>query len=64
MDYFTKWPEVYAILNQEELTVVDGLVTNLFFCYGIPMEMHSAQGRIFESRLMQVVLEWLGGHQN
>jgi hypothetical protein len=31
MDYFTKWPEVYAIPNQEALTVVEALVTN-FFC--------------------------------
>ena len=31
MDYFTKWPEVYAILNQEASTVADVLVSN-FFC--------------------------------
>jgi hypothetical protein len=31
MDYFTKWPEVYAILNQEASTVADDLATS-FFC--------------------------------
>jgi hypothetical protein len=39
------------------MTVVDGLVTNFFFRYGILIEIHSAQGQIFESRLVQVVLD-------
>jgi hypothetical protein len=45
MDYFTKWPEA--------------LVAN--FChYGVPRELHSDQGRNFESRLIQEVLQYLG----
>jgi hypothetical protein len=32
--------------------VVDGLVTNFFFRYGILIEIHSVQGHIFEPRLM------------
>jgi transposase InsO family protein len=39
--------------------VANALVPN--FCrYGVPMELHSDQGRNFESRLMQEVLERLG----
>jgi hypothetical protein len=30
MDYFTKWPEVYPIPNQEALTIAETLVTNFF----------------------------------
>jgi hypothetical protein len=30
MDYLTKWPEAYAIPNQEAPTVADVLVTNCF----------------------------------
>jgi hypothetical protein len=30
MDYFTKWPETFAIPNQEAWTVVEALVTDLF----------------------------------
>ena len=59
MDYFTKWPEAYAIPNQEASRVADALVTNFFCCFGVPMELHSDQGRNFESRLMHEVLERL-----
>ena len=52
MDYFTKWLEVYAILNQEASTVADVLVSNFFCRFGVPMELHSNQGRNFESRLV------------
>jgi transposase InsO family protein len=57
MDYFTKWPEVYPIPNQEASTVADTLVTNFFCRFGVPRELHSDQGRNFESRLMQEVLQ-------
>jgi hypothetical protein len=47
MDYFTKWPEVYAIL-----AVTEALVTNSFWHFGIPRYSDSD----FESRLMQEVI--------
>jgi hypothetical protein len=31
VDYFTKWPEAYAIPNQESSTATEALVTN-YFC--------------------------------
>jgi hypothetical protein len=31
MNYFTMWPEDYAIPNQEDSTAAEALVTN-FFC--------------------------------
>jgi hypothetical protein len=55
MDYFTKWLEVYAIPNQ----VADAPVTS-FCCFRVLRELHSDQGRNFESWLMQEVLECLG----
>jgi hypothetical protein len=51
MDYFTKWPEVYDIPNQEASTEAETLVTN--FCrFGIPRELNSDQAHNFESRLL------------
>ena len=50
-DYFTKWVEVYAILNQEVTTHSNQkeLVHNFCSRYGAPMEIHTDQGRNFES---------------
>jgi hypothetical protein len=31
MDYFTKWPEAYAIPNQAASTMAGALVTNFFW---------------------------------
>ncbi|PNF43660.1 hypothetical protein B7P43_G16174 [Cryptotermes secundus] len=60
MDYFTKWPEVYAIPNQEASTIAEVLVANFFCHFGIPRELHSDQGRNFESYLLKEVLQRLG----
>ena len=48
MDYFTKWPEAYAIPNHEATTVARCLVDGFFTRFGIPNELHSDQGREFE----------------
>jgi transposase InsO family protein len=60
MDYFNKWPEVYPIPDQEASAVADALVTDFFCRFGVPRELQSDQGRKFESRLMQEVLQRLG----
>jgi len=51
MDYFSKWPEVYAIPNQEAKTVADVFVKNWVCRFGVPIELHSDQGRNFESAI-------------
>ncbi|KAG5896052.1 hypothetical protein JTB14_011047 [Gonioctena quinquepunctata] len=50
MDYFSKWAEAYALPNQEAITVADVLVKEWICRFGIPMELHSDQGRNFESQ--------------
>jgi hypothetical protein len=60
MDYFSKWPEAYAILNQEASTVVEALVTNFFCRFGASRGLHSEQDRNFKSRLIHEVLQRLG----
>jgi transposase InsO family protein len=60
MDYFTKWPRVYSFLNQEASTIAEALVAKFFCRFGIPRELHSDQGRNFESHLLQEVLQRLG----
>jgi hypothetical protein len=53
MDYFTKWPEPFAIASQEVLTVVEALVTNFLCCFGVLQELHNDQVPNCESHLMQ-----------
>lgn len=60
MDYFSKWPEAYAIPNQEASTVAQVLVDNLVCRFGVPLELHSDQGRNFESRVFQELCHLLG----
>jgi transposase InsO family protein len=40
--------------------VAEVVVTNFFCRFGTPRELHSHQGRNFESRLLQEVLQRLG----
>ena len=50
-DYFTKWTECYPMPNMEAATVAKLLVEQLFTRFGVPEQIHSDQGRQFESNL-------------
>ncbi|CAG2247528.1 unnamed protein product [Mytilus edulis] len=50
-DYFTKWTEVYPVVRHNALTVADKLATQFFCRFGLPSQIHSDQGREFESDL-------------
>ena len=60
MDYFTKWPEAYALPNHEAETVEEVLVDQFFTRFGVPGELHSDQGREFESQVFQECCKLLG----
>ncbi|KAJ8381341.1 hypothetical protein SKAU_G00021190 [Synaphobranchus kaupii] len=60
MDYFTKWPEAFAIPDQSAATTAERLVEEMFTRFGAPAELHSDQGRNFESQLMAEVCKRLG----
>ena len=59
-NYFSKWTEAYAIPNQEATTVERLLVEELVACFSIPREIHSDQGRNFESKVLQEMCKSLG----
>lgn len=63
MDYFSKWPEAYALPNQEAVTVADVLGSQFFCRFGVPGELHSDQGRNFESSVFQEVCTLFGIHK-
>ena len=60
MDYFTKWPEAYPLPNQEAVTVAKVLVEEFISRFGMPIELHSDQGRNFESRVFAELCSLLG----
>ena len=59
-DYFTRWMEAYPFPNQEAATVVKKLVDEFFFRFSPPEQLHSDQGRNFESDTIAEVCKFLG----
>ena len=58
-DHFTKWMEAYAIPNQDARTVAAKLVDEVFCRFSPPEQLHSDQGRQFESELMKEICKIL-----
>lgn len=48
-DYFTRWVEGYHMDNAEKTTIVDLFITNVICRFGVPRQIHTDQGRRFES---------------
>jgi transposase InsO family protein len=59
-DYFTRWKEAYAIPNHTARTVADKLVTEFVSRFGAPQQIHTDQGREFESHLFREMCMLLG----
>lgn len=60
VDYLTKWSEAYAIPDQTAETVANKIVEEFVCRYGIPEQLHSDQGRQFESELFTQMCQLLG----
>ena len=59
-DYFSKWTEAFPIKNKCADTVADVLVKKIILRFGIPLVIHSDQGREFENGLMKSLCNLLG----
>ena len=59
MDYFTRWAEAYPLPNQEAATVAQKLTQEMFFWFSPPEQLHSDQGRQFESELIAEICKLL-----
>ena len=58
-DYFTRWTEAYPIPNQEATTVAKKLTDEFFFRFSPPEQLHSDQGRNFESAVIADICKLL-----
>ncbi|PIK44958.1 Retrovirus-related Pol polyprotein from transposon [Apostichopus japonicus] len=52
-DYFTKWVQAFPLKYQSAETVADTLVTDFVSRFGVPKQIHTDQGRNFESNLFK-----------
>lgn len=60
VDCFTKWPEALPLKNKRAITIAEALVNQIFSRHGIPLELHTDQGRNFESQLVGELSSILG----
>ena len=58
-DYFTRWTEAYALPNQEAGTVARKVVGEFFFRFSLPEQIHSDQGKQFESEIIRELTDLL-----
>jgi transposase InsO family protein len=59
-DYFTKWVEVIPLRSQDAISVADALLNSVISRFGVPSELHSDQGRNFESAVLSHLCTRLG----
>ena len=60
MDYFTKWPEVFAVPDQQATTIARSLVEEVVARHGVPELLLSDRGPNFLSELTCEVCKLLG----
>ena len=59
-DYFSKWTEAFPIKDKCADTVADVLVDKIILRFGMPLVIHSDQGRELENGLMKSLCTLLG----
>ena len=63
-DYFTKWPEAFALKDHKAETIANKLVDEVICRHGVPRVIQTDQGRDFESNLIKYVCELLEIEKN
>ncbi|MEW8092744.1 MAG: reverse transcriptase domain-containing protein [Candidatus Thiodiazotropha endolucinida] len=62
-DYYSKWVDAWAVPNHQAQTVADKIVVEFFTKFGCPQQIHTDQGREFQSELFRLVCEKFGIQQ-
>ena len=62
-DYFIRWMEAFPIPNHKAVTIAEKLINEVFLRLSIPEQLHSDQGRQFESKLIAEVCHLLNIHK-
>ena len=59
-DAFTKFSVAVTTNNQQALTVAKALVEHWFHVYGIPLRIHSDQGKSFDNKIINALCKMYG----
>jgi hypothetical protein len=60
VDQFSKWTECYPLADQTAETIDNVLVKEFISRFGVPLKLHTDQGRNFDSDLMKRLSELMG----
>ena len=60
VDCFTKWVEAFPVKNITAKTVAKVFVNQFISRHGVPQEVHTDQGKNFESKLFSKLMQLLG----
>ena len=52
-DHFTKWVEIFAVLDQTAVTTANVILNKVIARYGSPLSMHSDIGSNYESQIFK-----------
>ena len=56
-EYYSKWVDAYAAPNHTAQAVADKLVIELFMKFGCPKQIHTDQGREFQSEPFKLLCD-------
>jgi len=59
-DCFTKWVEAFPLSNIRAKTIAEVFMNQVISRFGVPLELHTDQGRNFESKTFQELAQMLG----
>ena len=59
-DYYTRWPEAFALPDQRASTVARVLVDGIVSRHGVPSTLHSDQGGSFDNEVIRALAKMLG----
>ena len=60
VDQFSKWTECYPLPDQTSESIANALVKDFIAHFGVPLELHTDQGRNFDGDLMKRLSDMLG----
>ena len=58
-DYFTKWCEIFAVPDQTAVTCAEKILNEVVARFGMPLSLHSDQGRNYEAHLFMELCKLL-----